>query len=130
LNLYYNLQEELYINNQSVVNFALGNQIVPNEIPSDEKTGIEGSYEAKPYGVLTLLLAKSSIRTDTVASAHFVGSFTNDKTAIHLANFSRSLSYSGKVTLSGNNQLPSTFIETAYINNKPNQLIVQGKNTV
>lgn len=130
LNLYYNLQEELYINNQSVVNFALGNKILPNEIPPDEKTGIEGSYEAKQYGVLTLLLAKSSIRTDTVASAHFVGCFTADKTAIHLANFSRSLSYSGNVILSGDNQLPSTFIETAYINNKPNKLTVQGKNMI
>jgi hypothetical protein len=130
LNLYYNLQEELYINNQSVVNFALGNKILPNEILPDEKTGIEGSYEAKQYGVLTLLLAKSSIRTDTVASAHFVGCFTADKTAIHLANFSRSLSYSGNVILSGDNQLPSTFIETAYINNKPNKLTVEGKNTI
>lgn len=130
LNLYYNLQEELYINNQSVVNFALGNKVLPNEIPPDEKTGIEASYEARPYGVLTLLLAKSSIRTDTVTSAHFVGSFSTDKTAIHLANFSRSLSYSGTVTLSGDNQLPSTFIETAYINNTLNKLNQEGKNTI
>ncbi|MES2545181.1 MAG: hypothetical protein V4548_09875 [Bacteroidota bacterium] len=130
LNLHYNLKEELYIQNQSVVNFALGNKTQPEEIPKDENSGIEGSYESKQYGLLTLLLAKSSVRNDTVASAHFVGSYASDKTAIYLANFSRSLSYSGKVKLVGNNQLPSAFIEAAYINNQPNQLTVQGKNTV
>lgn len=130
LNLYYNLQEELYINNQSVVNFALGSKTVPNEVLLDENTGIEGSYETKQYGLLTLVLAKSAIRTDTVVSAHFVGCFTTDKTAIHLSNFSRSLSYSGTVKIIGDNQLPSTSMEPAYFSSKPNKLIVEGKNTV
>lgn len=130
LNLHHNLQEELYIQNQSVVNFALGNKTQPEEIPKDENSGIEGSYESKQYGLLTLLLAKSSVRNDTIASAHFIGSYASDKTAIYLANFSKSLSYSGKVKLIGNSRLPSVFIEGSYINNKPNQLTVQGENTV
>jgi hypothetical protein len=130
LNLYYNLQEELYIQNQSVVNFALSNKTIPEEFQKDEDSGIEGSYETKSYGLLHLLLAKSSVNNDTVVSVHFVGNFTTDKTAIYLANFSRSLTYSGTVKLIGNNQLPSTFIETSYINNNLNRLLLDGKTTV
>ncbi|MDP5201874.1 hypothetical protein [Flavobacterium sp. DG2-3] len=130
LNLYYNVQEELYIQNQSVLNFALGNKIQPAEIDKDEKTSIEGSFEAKPYGLLTLILAKSYISNDTVSSVHFVGIRSADKNAIYLTNLSKSLSYSGKVKLVGDNQLPSTFIETSYINNSLNELKNEGKNTI
>jgi hypothetical protein len=130
LNLYYNLQEELYIQNQSVLNFALGNKTIPTEIEKDENSGIEGSYETKSYGLLSLVLAKSYISNDTVSSVHFVGARNRDKNAIYLTNLSKSLYYSGKVKLIGNNQLPSLFIETSYINNNLNQLIVKGENTV
>lgn len=130
LNVYYNVQEELYIQNQSVLNFALGNKIQPTEIDKDEKTSIEGSFEAKPYGLLTLVLAKSYISNDTVSSVHFVGARGIDKNCIYLTNLSKSLSYSGKVKLVGDNQLPSTFIETSYINNSINELKNEGKNTI
>jgi hypothetical protein len=130
LNLYYNLQEELYIQNQSVVNFALGNKTVPSEIEKDENSGIEGNYETKNYGLLSLLLAKSYIGNDTVASVHFVGTHPTDNTAIYLSNLSKSLFYSGKVKLVGNNQLPSTFIETSYINNSLNQITAEGKRSL
>jgi hypothetical protein len=130
LNLYYNLQEELYIQNQSVVNFALGNKIIPQEIEKDENSGIEGNYKTKSYGLLTLLLAQSSVGNDTVSSAHFVGSYVTDKTAIYLTRISKSLTYSGTVTLTGNSELPSTFIEAAYINNSPNKLTNNGKITI
>jgi len=130
LNLYYNLQEELYIQNQSVLNFALGNKTQPAEIEKEENSGIEGAFETKQYGVLSLVLAKSYISNDTVMSAHFVGARNEDKNAIYLTNLSKSLFYSGKVKLVGNNLLPSTFIETSYINNDLNKLTQEGKNTV
>lgn len=130
LNLYYNLQEELYIQNQSVLNFALGNKIIVSEIEKDEQSGIEGSYETKSYGLLSVVLSKSYIGNDTVAAVHFTGAKTIDKNAIYLSNFSKSLSYSGKVKLIGDNFLPSTFIETSYINNAVNNLVVEGKNTI
>ncbi|KAF2342579.1 hypothetical protein [Flavobacterium tistrianum] len=130
LNLYYNLQEELYIQNQSVLNFALGNRTQQVEIEKDEKSGIEGAYETKQYGLLSIVLAKSYISNDTVVSAHFVGARNKDKNAIYLTNLSKSLFYSGKVKLIGDNQLPSTFIETSYINNDLNKLTAEGKNTV
>lgn len=130
LNLYYNLQEELYIQNQSVLNFALGNKMAPAEIEKDENSGIEGSYETKPYGLLSLVLAQSYISNDTVSSVHFAGARNLDKNAIYLTNFSKSLFYSGSVQLIGNNQLPSTFIETSYINNDLNKLTAEGKITI
>lgn len=130
LNLYYNLQEELYIQNQSVLNFALGNKTIPAEIDKDENSGIEASFETKSYGLLSLVLAKSYIANDTVSSVHFVGQRNFDQTAIYLTNLSKSLFYSGKVKLIGNNQLPSTFIETSYINNSLNQLTAEGKITI
>lgn len=130
LNIHYNLQEDLFIQNQSAVNYALGNTSAADDLPQDDNNGIEGSYTIKPYGLLNLLLVSSSSRNDTVTSAHFVGQYSNDKTAIYLANQSRALTYSGTVKLIGNNQLPSTFIESAYINNKPNILTQEGKNTV
>lgn len=130
LNLYYNLQEELYINNQSIVNHALGNKEVPQDSIQDEKSGIIGDYITKPYGLLNLLLVKSKTNKDTVQSAHFTGLYTKDKTALFLTNFSKSLTYTGTVKLIGDNSLPSTYIETAYINNRPNQIIIEGKKTV
>ena len=130
LNLHYNIQEEMYIHNQSVVNFALGNQISQEAITKDEKSGIEGFYSTKQYGLLTLLTANSVLRNDTISSTHFVGSYTSDKTAVHLANFTKSLSYTGMVKLIGDNSLPTTHIETSYITNKPNELIVKGKTSI
>lgn len=130
LNLHYNVHEELYIHNQSIVNYALGNKTIQEEIPTEEDLGIQGSFESKQYGLLTLLIAKSSVKDDTVSSAHFVGHFISDKTAIHLANFSKSLSFSGTVKLVGDNKLPSPIIETTYMGNKANELILQGNNTV
>lgn len=120
LNLHYNLQEEMYIHNQSVVNFALGSKIETEEFPIDENSGIEGTYDSKQYGLLTLLLAKSILRNDTIASAHIVGSYSSDKKAIYLANFTQSMSYSGEVKLIGDNYLPSTYIKTTYL--KTNQI--------
>ena len=72
----------------------------------------------------------AAFNKDTVQSAHFIGLYTKDETALFLSNFSKPLTYTGTVKLIGDNSLPSTYIETAYINNRPNQLLVEGKNTV
>jgi hypothetical protein len=130
LNTFYNLQEELYIQNQSLVNYALGNKVIQQEYPLNEDSGIQGNYDSKEYGLINLLLAKSSLRTDTVSSAHFIGSYNTDKTAIYLANFSRGLSYSGSVKIVGDTKLPVLNIETSYISNKPNNIINQGKTSI
>ncbi|WP_343696902.1 hypothetical protein [Flavobacterium sp.] len=130
LNLYYNLQEELYIQNQSVLNFALGNKTTPAEIEKDEKTGIEGSFETKPYGLFSLILAKSYIANDTVSSVHFAGARNINKTAVYVTNFTKSLYYSGTVKLIGDKQLPTPYIETSFLNNEVNKLTNEGKMTI
>lgn len=114
LNLHYNLQEELFIHNQSLVNFALGNNLLPEEMPQEENLALQGSYETKQFGLLKLIVAKSSIKNDTIASAYFAGRFISDKTAIYLPSFSNALSYSGKVKLIGNKKLPSPYISLRY----------------
>lgn len=130
LNIHYSLQEELYIQNQSVTNYALGNMLTPDELVLDKNSGIQGNYESKKYGLLTLLLAKTWVKNDTVTSAHFVGYFNTDHTAIYLANLSRSLFYSGTVKIIGDTRLSSPYIDVAYINNKPNKLIQKGTNLI
>ncbi len=130
LNTFYNLQEELYTHNQSLVNYALGSKVDQEEYPLNNDSGIQGSYISKGYGLLTLLLAKSSIKKDTISSAHFIGNYDSSKTAIFLANFSKGLSYSGFVKIIGDSKLPVLNIETSYINNKPNNIINQGKTSI
>jgi cytoskeletal protein CcmA (bactofilin family) len=130
LNQHYNLHEELYLHNQSLVNFALGNQNTNEEMPADENLGLTGEYESKSFGLLTLLVARSAMQTDTIASAQFIGASATGKTALHVANFTRPLSYSGTVKIFGDSELPSTYVLPVYINNRPNQIVMQGKTAI
>lgn len=130
LNLHYNLQEELYLQNQSAVNFALGNKLQEEEIMVDENSGIVNGYTSKPFGLLSALITKSYLRNDTVVSVHIVGAFSKNKTAIYLSNFTKSLSYSGKVKIIGDCYLPTTSIETSYITNQLNTISIQGKKNI
>jgi len=130
LNLHYNVHEELYLHNQSLVNFALGNQDTQEEMPADEHLGISGSYESKPYGLLTLLLAQSVMKGDTVRSAQFIGASATAKNALYVSNFTKPLSFSGVVKIAGDCQLPSSVMLPVYIANNPNQLVMNGKMAV
>ena len=129
LNLHYNLHEELYIHNQSLVNFTLGNKLSHAGLEEDEK-GIKGEVSFKNYGLLMLLEARSSIKNDTIKTIHFVGSHSNSQTAIHLANFTTGLSYSGKVTLIGDLFLPSKTVESSFILNELSRFSHQGKKEI
>lgn len=125
LNSYYNLQEELYLNNMSTVNFALGNKMIATEIP-DDASGIKASFTTKPYGMLTLLLSVSSVRNDSVVSALFAGHYAAKSEALHLAGFSLPLSYSGNVTIKGDCVLPTASIARSYADNNPSNLTLSG----
>lgn len=114
LNLHYTSRSELYLHNQSLVNYALGN--LNGNMPEDEK-GIESFYENRPYGAFTLLTAYSILNRDTIASAHIVGRKTTDNVCLHVANLSSPLSYSGEVTLIGDKVLPSKNINLSQIDN-------------
>jgi hypothetical protein len=126
LNVYYNIHEELYLNNASTINYALGNGLNSNnETLIDPENKIESTIQKEQYGLLSVLLVKSIIKNDTIASAHFVGQYSNSKTALYVSNFTQPLSASGKVTIKGDVFLASDRIRETYINNKPNQISFQ-----
>lgn len=129
LNIFYASHEELYIHNQSLVNYALVN--TEGDMPEvDKKNGIESSFEKNPYGLLTILKATSFISNDTVISAHLLGLDKVDKTCVFVPSQSRSLSYSGNVKLIGEKKLPSDYIRPIYIDTRLNKLDIDGNITV
>jgi len=126
LNLYYTTHEELYISNQSVVNYALGHLDNPQDTVPDNG-GIKSAYSIRPYGFLKVLKAESYIYNDTVISAHFVGQYQEDKTCLYYPSFNFPLTYSGKVILNGKKYLPSTFIEPVFLSSEPNSINSSGE---
>lgn len=126
LNVYYNVHEELYLNNASTINYALGNALnSADETLIDEINGIESVIQKKQYGLLSVLLVQSMVKNDTIASAHFVGQYANSKTALYVSNFTQPISASGRVIVKGDVFLSSNRIRETYINNKPNQINIQ-----
>lgn len=126
LNVYYNVHEELYLNNASTINYALGNNLISDdETLIDEISGIESVIQKKQYGLLSVLLVQSMVKNDTIESAHFVGQYVNSKTALYVSNFTQPISASGRVIVKGDVFLSSDRIRETYINNKPNQINIQ-----
>ncbi len=125
LNTFYNSRENIYIENQSVLSYVLTNGAESESLINPE-TGITSEFEVKPFGLLDVAIVKSSFKNDTIASAHFIGHYPENSTALYLANFSNPLSYFGTVTLIGDKKLPSKFIEKKYINNSESILISKG----
>ncbi len=127
LNLYYNLNEDLYIQNQSYVNFALENLDDANVVSENEETGVISSYENKSYGLLNLLYVSTCTKLDTITSAHLTGNFTNDKTCVFIANQGNPFYFSGKVKLIGEKKLPTQRVQEKYINNEKNSFNAPGE---
>lgn len=127
LNTHYNKQEELFLHNQSVTNFALGNKTEVLELPREEVSSIDGHYEVKQHGLISILTSKSYFRNDTITSCQMVGNFSSSNISLYVANLSRGISYSGNVKIIGDCFLPtSLYIQSSYIANKPNSLITEG----
>ena len=126
LNLFYTTRESLYIENQSAVNFALENIENKEVFSIAENHGILSELEVKSFGLFTVLQVNTFSKNDTISSTQFVGQYATDKTCLYLTNFSRALSYSGKVTLKGNLILPSSFINEKYLKNEQNILVKEG----
>lgn len=125
LNQFYNSREELYIQNQSALNYALSNADIENDVVNPE-TGVTTNYELKSHGLLNVIVVKSCLKNDTITSAHFIGHYATKQMALYLSNISNPLSYSGNVKLIGNKKLPSKFIDEIYINNTQNNLKLVG----
>lgn len=130
LNQHYNLKEDLYIQNQSAINFALGKKLLVEENSEEEDPQITNIYDINRYGLLSLLVCKSSFKSDTVSSAHFVGSYLKKKTALHIANFTQNISFSGNVNIIGDCFLPNLQINPSYLTNEVNVLKQIGKKEI
>lgn len=127
LNLHYNLQEELYLQNRSTINFALGSKLHSEEITDLGHNGIESRFFVKPYGLLNVLTATTFFKTDTVTSTHFVGEFTKNKTALYISNLTQKISYHGDIKVGGDVFLPSDYLSNAYLTNEKSSLEINGK---
>ena len=131
LNLYYVTHESLYINNQSAVNYALGNNVsLEEDFLTEKETGMTSQFQVKQHGLLPLLLTQTYVSNDTVSSAHFIGQKDNRNTALYLSNFSKPLNVSGKVIVKGNAFLPSERLKEIYIDNKPNEVNFEGSKEI
>lgn len=126
LNNYYNRYEDLYVHNYSTVNYALGVDLVNQDLPENIENNIKGNFTVSSFGVLQLIIAKSSIETDTISSAHLVGELPSSDTAIFLSSISKPLLYSGQVEIVGNNRLPFVEIVGKVIDSKKNELKLLG----
>ncbi|MFK6999636.1 hypothetical protein [Flavobacterium oreochromis] len=127
LNQHYNLKENLLIQNQSLVNFALGEKLKNEVYEVDEPIIYQHSFHTQVHGLFTVLSAQSIFKNDTVSSTHLVGSYTKNKTALYVSNFSQKLSYTGNVFIDGDCAIPSPNIETAYLINQPSNLKINEK---
>lgn len=126
LNNYYNRYEDLYVHNYSTVNYAIGVDLVNEDLPENIENNIKGNFTVSSFGVLQLIIANSSIETDTISSAHLVGELPSSDTAIFLSSISKPLLYSGKVEIVGNNRLPFVEIIGKVIDSKKNELKLVG----
>jgi len=126
LNQFYNSREDLYLENNSALNYLLTIKEPVTDLVN-EQTGIRSDYEIKPHGLLKVALVKSSLKNDTVSSGHFIGHYASKQMAVFLSGFSNPLSYSGNVVLIGDKKLPTLTLVQKSINNVPNKLTASGK---
>lgn len=126
LNLYYNLGEDLYLQNQSYVNFALGTEQQAEEGGEDSDTGVSYLFANKNYGILNLLQVQTWTRADTVSSLHLTGSFSNDKTCLFVAHLGNPFYYSGTVKLVGEKKFQTDRVQEKYLKNEKNSFNAPG----
>ncbi|WP_123901241.1 hypothetical protein [Flavobacterium davisii] len=130
LNLHYNLEEELYIQNQSTLNFALGNNLKLMDIPLDEENPFFNTYEVKPYGLLHLVTTQSVFKNDTITATHLVGGYNHLETALYIANFTQNIGYQGMVKINGTTYFPSQYVSPTYLTNEINTFAHTGKKEI
>jgi hypothetical protein len=126
LNIYYNTNEDLIIENQSALNFSLKNSNEKDSIYNERK-GFSNITNKQNFGLFKLLKVTSFNKKDTVISTHFLGGNTKNMDALFLANFSKSLSFFGDLKLIGETYLPNERVNQIYVNNSANSLFVSKK---
>ncbi|NUY79259.1 hypothetical protein HUK80_00010 [Flavobacterium sp. MAH-1] len=126
LNVFYGLQSELYLDNLSTTNFALGNNLEPVDVPEQED-GIRSEYTTRMHGLIEVLEVRSIRDRDTVASAYLTGRRDDSPLALYTADFSDMLNLTGNVKVSGDMKLPLGRTKQANINHQKNEIDLSGK---
>ncbi|MCH4829689.1 hypothetical protein [Flavobacterium columnare] len=131
LNLHYNLEEELYIQNQSALNFALGNNLnETTDFLTDENNSIHNSYNTKPYGLLNVVTTQSVFKNDTITATHLIGGYNHLETALYISNFTQNIGYNGIIKLHGTTYFPSNYISPTYLTNEINSFTHIGRKEI
>lgn len=130
LNQYYVGRQNMYVQNESLVNFAIAHFDDSDAMPDEDDTGISSYFEIKQYGVIPIVIAKSNIGNDTITSTHFVGCKLPENTSLYIPNYGTGISYSGNVKLEGNTYLPTTHIGSVFITDVPNNFYCSGKTLI
>lgn len=130
LNLFYNRHEEMYIHNQSSVNYALASNLANGDIPEIEEGAVRGDFKSYQFGAVAIGITTSYTENDTVSSVHFFGAYGRDEFAICLSNFSKPLAYSGTMKIIGDNKLPDLGVSGKIIEGLKNEIQMSGKNYI
>lgn len=125
LNLFYNSREDMFISNQSAINYWLGSG--DEKELMDETQSIHNFFEVKKHGIVEVLITQTTFKMDTLTSINFIGSKPLERTALYVSNFSNPLSFAGTVKLIGDKKLPLKNIQEKFISNKQNLLTNIGK---
>ncbi len=121
---FYETQQELILKNRSFVNYILGTAFEEKEL--DIKQDIDNQFELKKFGGLTYLLTKVFNKNDTISDCNFIG-ISEKNTGIYVPEFSKAVSFSGKVNIFGNAFLPGASLTLFNSNELNNKLEITGK---
>lgn len=125
LNDFYNTHEELIIQNESTLNYALHNA-KEDDFSTLNSNGYINKYSVNTFGLLDCLVIQSSFLNDTICSTYFISRKLNEKIALQLPSTSFPIQYSGKVSIEGKCLLPQNNIQSNYFSKNINKLYFNG----
>ena len=126
LNNYYMSRQDLYMYNESLVNFALSHMDEPGAVPDTDDSGVQSFYKVKHHGIIPVVTAGTVMGNDTVLSCHMVGCGYKDKTALYVPDKGIKSAYSGVVHFFGNIYVPDAYLNTAIVVKEPAKLTKDG----
>ncbi|MFP9119337.1 hypothetical protein ACLI08_16230 [Flavobacterium sp. RNTU_13] len=126
LNSYYMSRQDLYVYNESLVNFAINHLEDKDILPDADESGVQYYYNVKQYGAFPVVTAGTFMGNDTVVSSHLVGCGHKDNTALYIPERGLKTGYSGKVGFLGDVYVPDAYLTAALVVNTPASLNFNG----
>ena len=126
LNNYYMSRQDLYVYNESLVNFALSHTDEPSAVPDIDDSGVQSFYKVKRHGVIPVVTAGTVMGNDTVVSCHLVGCGRKDNTALYIPDKGVKSAYSGVVHFFGDVYVPGAYLNSAIVVKEPGKLTNDG----